>query len=138
VRAKIEQGERIMGFGHRVYKTRDPRSVLLREVAERVGGAEAALATSVEDIVVDTLAELKPGRELYANVEYYAGIVMEAAGLPPELFTATFAASRTVGWCAHVLEQAADNRLIRPSARYVGSPPPQDIPVLDGDAATAQ
>jgi citrate synthase len=135
VRAKIENGERIMGFGHRVYKTRDPRSILLREVAERVGGADADLATAVEDIVVDTLAELKPGRELYANVEYYAGIVMEAAGLPPELFTATFAASRTVGWCAHVLEQAADNRLIRPSARYVGPPPPQEIPALDGDAA---
>jgi citrate synthase len=137
VRAKIQDGERIMGFGHRVYKTRDPRSVLLREVAERVGGPQAALATAVEDIVVDTLAELKPGRELYANVEYYAGIVMEAAGLPPELFTATFAASRTVGWCAHVLEQAADNRLIRPSARYVGPPPPQEIPTLDDDAATS-
>ncbi|HSK90170.1 MAG TPA: citrate synthase [Euzebyales bacterium] len=131
VRRKIENGERIMGFGHRVYKTRDPRSVLLREVAERVGGAEAELAVAVEDIVVDTLAELKPGRELYANVEYYAGIVMEASGLPPELFTATFAASRTVGWCAHVLEQAADNRIIRPSARYVGPPPPQDIPTID-------
>jgi citrate synthase len=131
VRTKVENGERIMGFGHRVYKTRDPRSVLLREVAERVGGTEAELATAVEDVVVDVLAELKPGRELYANVEYYAGIVMDAAGLPPELFTATFAASRTVGWCAHVLEQAGDNRLIRPSARYVGPPPPQDIPPLD-------
>jgi citrate synthase len=131
VRHKVETGERIMGFGHRVYKTRDPRSVLLREVAERVGGDEAALATAVEDIVVDVLAELKPGRELYANVEYYAGIVMESAGLPTNLFTATFAASRTVGWCAHVMEQAADNRIIRPSARYVGPPPPQDVPAID-------
>jgi citrate synthase len=131
VRRKVETGERIMGFGHRVYKTRDPRSVLLREVAERVGGEEAALATSVEDIVVDVLAELKPGRELYANVEYYAGIVMESSGLPADLFTATFAASRTVGWCAHVMEQAADNRIIRPSARYVGTPPPQDVPTID-------
>jgi citrate synthase len=131
VRHKIETGERIMGFGHRVYKTRDPRSVLLREVAERVGGEQAALATAVEDIVVDVLAELKPGRELYANVEYYAGIVMESAGLPAELFTATFAASRTVGWCAHVMEQAADNRIIRPSARYIGTPPPQDVPAID-------
>jgi citrate synthase len=131
VRRKIESGDRIMGFGHRVYKTRDPRSVLLREVAERVGGDEAALATAVEDIVVDVLAELKPGRELYANVEYYAGIVMESAGLPADLFTATFAASRTVGWCAHVMEQAADNRIIRPSARYVGTPPPQDVPAID-------
>ena len=131
VRRKVETGERIMGFGHRVYKTRDPRSVLLREVAERIGGAQAKLAAEIEDVVVDVLAELKPGRELYANVEYYAGIVMESAGLPPELFTATFAASRTVGWSAHVLEQAGDNRLIRPSARYVGPPPPQDVPILD-------
>ncbi|CAN5743465.1 citrate synthase/methylcitrate synthase [soil metagenome] len=131
VRRKIDTGERIMGFGHRVYKTRDPRSVLLREVAERVGGDEAKLATAVEDVVVDVLAELKPGRELYANVEYYAGIVMESAGLPAQLFTATFAASRTVGWCAHVMEQASDNRIIRPSARYVGPPPPQDVPTLD-------
>lgn len=131
VRHKIQTGERIMGFGHRVYKTRDPRSVLLREVAERVGGDEAKLATAVEDIVVDVLEELKPGRELYANVEYYAGIVMESAGLPAELFTATFAASRTVGWCAHVMEQASDNRIIRPSARYVGRPPPQDVPILE-------
>ncbi|HEX6254874.1 MAG TPA: citrate synthase [Euzebyales bacterium] len=131
VRRKVRTGERIMGFGHRVYKTRDPRSVLLREVAERVGGDEAQLATSVEDIVVDVLAELKPGRELYANVEYYAGIVMDSSDLPAELFTATFAASRTVGWCAHVMEQAADNRIIRPSARYVGPPPPQDVPTID-------
>jgi citrate synthase len=131
VRRKIETGERIMGFGHRMYKTRDPRSVLLREVAEHVGGQEAKLAIAVEDVVVDVLAELKPGRELYANVEYYAGIVMDSAGLPAELFTATFAASRTVGWCAHVMEQASDNRIIRPSARYVGPPPPQDVPTLD-------
>jgi citrate synthase len=130
VRRKIETGERIMGFGHRMYKTRDPRSVLLREVAEHVGGQEAKLAIAVEDVVVDVLAELKPGRELYANVEYYAGIVMDSAGLPAELFTATFAASRTVGWCAHVMEQASDNRIIRPSARYVGPPPPQDVPTL--------
>jgi citrate synthase len=131
VRRKVEDNERIMGFGHRVYKTRDPRSVLLREVAERVGGEEAKLATAVEDVVVDVLAELKPGRELYANVEYYAGIVMDSSGLPAELFTATFAASRTVGWCAHVMEQAADNRIIRPSARYVGTPPPVDVPAID-------
>jgi citrate synthase len=130
VRRKIETGERIMGFGHRVYKTRDPRSVLLREVAERIGGDEAQLAMAVEDIVVDVLAELKPGRELYANVEYYAGIVMESSRLPTDLFTATFAASRTVGWCAHVMEQASDNRIIRPSARYVGTPPPQEVPAI--------
>lgn len=131
VRRKVENGERIMGFGHRVYKTRDPRSELLGRVARRLGGQRAELAAEVEETVVDVLAELKPGRELYANVEYYAGVVFEQIGLPPELFTATFTASRTIGWCAHILEQAADNRLIRPTARYVGQEPPAPVPALD-------
>ena len=74
------------------------------------------------------LAELKPGRNLYANVEFYAGVVMEHVGLPRDLFTPTFASSRVIGWCANILEQAADNRIIRPSARYVGPPPPQPVP----------
>ena len=78
--------------------------------------------------MVDVLAELKPGRNLYANVEFYAGVVMDHCGLPPEMFTPTFASSRVIGWCANILEQAADNRIIRPSARYVGPPPPQPVP----------
>ena len=130
IRAAVEQGDRIMGFGHAVYKTDDPRSTLLRDVATRLGGDRAALAVQVEQLIVDTLAEVKPGRELYANVEYYAGVVMEAAGLPPELFTPTFAVSRVIGWCANVLEQATDNRIIRPSARYVGPVAPQDVPPI--------
>ena len=85
-------------------------------------------AKVVEQTVVDVLAELKPGRNLYANVEFYAGVVMDHCGLPPELFTPTFASSRVIGWCANILEQAADNRIIRPSARYVGPPPPQPVP----------
>ena len=128
VRDAVENGDRIMGFGHRVYKTDDPRSVLLRSVARRLGGDKADFAVQVEQAVVDTLAELKPGRELYANVEFYAGVVMDRCGLPREMFTPTFASSRVIGWCANILEQAADNRIIRPSARYVGPPPPQPVP----------
>jgi citrate synthase len=128
VRNAVESGDKIMGFGHRVYKTDDPRSVLMRSVAQRLGGPRQELAVEVEQTVVRVLAELKPGRELYANVEFYAGVVMESAGLPPELFTPTFASSRVIGWCANILEQAADNRIIRPSARYVGPPPPQPVP----------
>lgn len=128
VRNAVENGDKIMGFGHRVYKTDDPRSVLLREVAKQLGGEKQALAEQVEQTVVDVLAELKPGRELYANVEFYAGVVMDRCGLPPELFTPTFASSRVIGWCANILEQAADNRIIRPSARYVGPPPPEPVP----------
>ncbi len=123
VRNAVESGDRIMGFGHRVYKTEDPRSRLLKGVAKRLGGEMADFAEKVEQTVVDTLAELKPGRELYANVEFYAGVVMDRCGLPREMFTPTFASSRVIGWCANILEQAADNRVIRPSARYVGPPP---------------
>jgi len=79
---------------------------------------------------VAVLDEMKPGRQLYTNVEFYAGVVMELCGIPRELFTPTFAVSRAVGWCAHVLEQAADNRIIRPSSRYVGPPAPEPVPVL--------
>jgi citrate synthase len=128
IRGAVNRGERIMGFGHRVYKTDDPRSLMLRGVAQRLGGDKAAFATQVEQTVVDVLAELKPGRHLYANVEFYAGVVMDRCGLPRELFTPTFASSRVIGWCANMLEQAADNRIIRPSARYVGPPPPQPVP----------
>jgi citrate synthase len=128
VRRAVESGDRIMGFGHRVYKTDDPRSLFLRQVAVGLGGPLADLATAVERTVVDVLADLKPGRRLYANVEFYAGVVMASCGIPPEMFTPTFAMSRTVGWTAHVAEQAGHNRLIRPSARYVGPPPPQPIP----------
>jgi citrate synthase len=78
--------------------------------------------------VVEVLAELKPGRDLYTNVEFYAGVVMDHTGLPQDLFTPTFASSRVIGWCANILEQAADNRIIRPSARYVGPPPPVPVP----------
>src|SRR6516165_9655871 len=128
VRRAVESGERIMGFGHRVYKTDDPRSLLLRSVTERLCGPLVEFSQSVERTTVDVLAELKPGRQLYTNVEFYAGVVMHTCGIPRAMFTPTFAASRTIGWCTHVMEQAAHNRLIRPAARYVGPPPPQPVP----------
>jgi citrate synthase len=131
VRDAVENGKRIMGFGHRVYKTEDPRSSMLKEIARRLGGEKAEFALRIEKTIVDVLAELKPGRDLYANVEFYAGVVMDRCGLPEELFTPTFTSSRMIGWCANVLEQAADNRLIRPKAKYVGPPPPQPVPEID-------
>jgi citrate synthase len=131
LRDAVESGKRLMGFGHRVYRTDDPRSVMLREVAEGLDGDRVEFAKQIEVKAVDVLRELKPGRELYPNVEFYAGIVMDQIGMPRDLFTPTFACSRVVGWCAHVMEQAADNRLIRPSARYVGPEPPQPVP--EGD-----
>ncbi|MFK4089001.1 citrate/2-methylcitrate synthase [Kribbella sp. NPDC020789] len=134
VRAKIEAGDRIMGFGHAVYRTEDPRSVMLREIARGPishssshGRELVEFATTVEQRIVDVLAELKPGRNLYANVEFYAGVVMELCGLPRAMFTPTFAVSRVIGWSANILEQAADPKIIRPSAQYVGPPPPAQV-----------
>jgi citrate synthase len=135
VRPMIERGDKIMGFGHAVYRTDDPRSVMLRDVARRLGGPRAALAELVEARVIELLDELKPGRGLRTNVEFYAGIVMDACGVPPEMFTPTFASSRVIGWSANILEQAADNKIIRPSARYIGPPPPQPVPELAVSAA---
>jgi citrate synthase len=130
VEAKIADGERIMGFGHAVYVGEDPRSVLLRELAAELGGAQAELARTTEAAVVEALARLKPERDLRTNVEFYAGVVMERCGIPRELFTSTFAVSRTAGWCAHALEQASARRLIRPSARYTGPVPVVPVPVV--------
>ena len=87
-----------------------------------------SFADEVEATAVRVLAELKPGRRLYTNVEFYAGVVLDRCGIPREMFTPTFAAARTVGWTTHVMEQAAENRLIRPAARYVGPPPPVTVP----------
>ncbi len=128
VREAVVRGDRVMGFGHRVYKTDDPRSTFLRGVARSLGGPLVELATRVEQTTVEVLAELKPGRRLYTNVEFYAGVVLSTCGIPRDMFTPTFASSRTIGWAAHVREQAADNRLIRPAARYVGPPPPRPVP----------
>ena len=91
-------------------------------------GPLVELAAQVERTAVDVLAEMKPGRRLFTNVEFYAGVVMHTCGLPREMFTPTFAAGRVIGWSAHVIEQAAHNRLIRPSARYTGPPPPVPVP----------
>jgi citrate synthase len=123
VRREVAAGRRIMGFGHAVYRAPDPRSALLRDVARELGGGLVEQAMTIEAEILATLAELKPDRPLPSNVEFYAGVIMATVGLPREMFTPTFAVSRTVGWCAHALEQAETAKLIRPSARYVGPAP---------------
>lgn len=119
-----------MGFGHPVYRTEDPRSRMLRSVARSFGGPLVDFAVEVERQVEAILAELKPGRELHTNVEFYAGVVMELCGLPRAMFTPTFCAARMIGWSANILEQAEDSKIIRPAARYVGTPPPCPVPAL--------
>jgi citrate synthase len=135
VRPMIVSGDKIMGFGHPVYKTDDPRSVLLRSVARGLAtGSESqrlvTFAEEVEAAVFRLLAELKPGRQLHTNVEFYAGVVMELCGIPRSMFTPTFASSRVIGWCANMLEQSSNNKIIRPSARYIGVEAPQPVPSI--------
>ena len=125
VRAELAAGRRIMGFGHRVYKVRDPRAAVLTTAVERMAGATGErtlleLTQTVEQTTVKVLAEVKPGRDLYANVELYAGLILHTVGIPSEIFTPMFAIGRTAGWTAHMVEQLDGNRLMRPLAVYVG------------------
>jgi len=131
IRGLLSGGERVMGFGHAVYRTEDPRSAMLSGVAQRLGGGLVDLAVQVEKTVLEVLAETKPERPLYTNVEYYAGVVMDRCGLPEDMFTPTFAVSRVIGWCANIAEQARERKLIRPSARYIGPPAPAPVPEAD-------
>jgi len=126
VRSELAAGRRIMGFGHRVYKVRDPRAEVLGAVARELSTAQLEdrrlfdLARAVEDTAVRILEEVKPGRNLRTNVEFYTALVLQALGLNPRSFVAIFACGRVAGWCAHVIEQHAEDHLIRPQSEYVG------------------
>ena len=124
---ELAAGRRLMGFGHAVYRTPDPRSGLLREIARALGGATAESILAAEPVIVDVLRQRHPDRVLEANVELYAGVVMERCGLARDLFTPTFAISRMIGWSAHIAEQIIDGKLIRPSALYVGPAPDRSM-----------
>lgn len=127
---RLTAGQRIMGFGHPVYRTEDPRSTLMKEVAKSFGGPRVDFAVTVEERVPVLLEKFKPGRELHTNLEWYAAIVMELCGLDRQLFTPTFAAARILGWTANVLEQSHDTKIIRPSARYTGPTPVDPVPSM--------
>ena len=125
IRNLLERGERLMGFGHREYKVRDPRAAVLAQAAEDLCLAEGdrgllELARAVESEAVRLLAEYKPGRRLYANAELYTAVLLHELGVPPALFTCTFAVSRMAGWIAHCREQEATGRIFRPQSEYVG------------------
>ncbi len=123
VRDALARGERLMGFGHRVYRAYDPRAAALRKVVEAMPTKPdwLDLAIKVEDVALKVLEEKYPDRPLKTNVEFYAAAVLQGVGLTPDLFPATFALARHAGWTAHVIEQASANRLIRPDARFVGT-----------------
>ena len=118
---RLARRDRLFGFGHRAYKTEDPRGLVLHRIARSVADpARFELAERVEAVALDALRAARPEARLFTNVEYYSAVVLEAVGLPRGMFTPTFAVARTAGWTAHALEQAADNRLIRPDVEYVG------------------
>jgi len=130
IEARIAAGERIMGFGHRAYRVRDPRADVLRNVLAGLesgedgpGEGRIALAGAVEAAALEVLARRKLGRRLDVNVEFYTALLLERLGIPRAGFTAVFAAARSAGWIAHALEQQAEGSLIRPDARYVGPEP---------------
>lgn len=134
IRSKLERGERLMGFGHRVYKVRDPRADVLSRAAEALYHADAdmelyTLAQTVERTAVELLEQYKPGRKLQTNVEFYTALLLHGVGIPNELFTATFAISRVGGWTAHCFEQLETGRLIRPQSAYTGEKGRRWIPL---------
>lgn len=125
----LDQGERLMGFGHRVYRAEDPRARVLRTTCERLGAPRFAVAAALEQAALDELQARRPDRVLATNVEFWAAVLLDFAKVPPTMFTPMFTCARTAGWSAHILEQKNTGRLIRPSARYVGeaSRGPEDV-----------
>ena len=139
VKTALDRGDRLMGFGHRVYRAEDPRARVLRRTAQELGAPRYEVAAALEDAALTELRARRPDRVLATNVEFWAAIMLDFAEVPPHMFTSMFTCARTAGWAAHILEQKRTARLIRPSARYVGpkSRTVQDVPgaseVLDRD-----
>jgi citrate synthase len=127
----LARKERFMGFGHRVYRTYDPRARILKKMCERLNPKFYALAAKWEEVALKLLQERHPERPQATNVEFYSAGVLQSVGLPKDLFPPTFGISRAAGWTAHVLEQVSDNRLIRPQSEYVGPEPKKPVPLSE-------
>ncbi|HEX4677761.1 MAG TPA: citrate synthase 2 [Gaiellaceae bacterium] len=123
IRDMIDQGERIMGFGHRVYRAYDPRATVLKRTALELGSPRVEVAVALEEAALKVLREKSPDRQLETNVEFWAAVVLDIADIPADLTPAMFGCARVAGWSAHILEQKRTGRLIRPGARYIGPPP---------------
>ena len=123
VKDLLDRGERLMGFGHRVYRAEDPRARVLRRTARKLGAPRVEVAEALEEAALAELHARRPDRVLATNVEFWSAVVLDFADVPPELFTPMFTCARTAGWSAHILEQKREGRLIRPTAKYVGPPP---------------
>jgi citrate synthase len=131
VKQALDRGERLMGFGHRVYRAEDPRARVLRRTAKEIGAPRLEVAERLEEAALAELKARKPDRVLATNVEFWSAVVLDFADVPPELFTPLFSCARVGGWAAHIMEQKREARLIRPSARYVG-PEPRDADAVNG------
>jgi len=133
VRSVLDRGERLMGFGHRVYRAEDPRARVLRRTARDLGAPRYQVAEALEQAALKQLRERRPDRVLETNVEFWAAIVLDFAEVPSDMFTSMFTCARLAGWSSHILEQKRTGRLIRPSARYVGPGPrtPEQVPGWD-------
>jgi citrate synthase len=122
VKQALDRGERLMGFGHRVYRAEDPRARVLRRTSQEIGSSRYEAAAALEKAALAELRARKPDRVLATNVEFWSAVVLDHAEVPPQLFTSMFTCARVAGWSAHILEQKREGRLIRPSAKYVGAP----------------
>ena len=131
VKGLLDSGERLMGFGHRVYRAEDPRARVLRRAAQELGAPRFDAALALENAALKELRERRPDRPVETNVEFWAAIVLDFAEVPSHMFTSMFTCARTAGWCAHILEQKQTGRLVRPSARYIG-PDPRKPEAVEG------
>jgi citrate synthase len=123
VKGILDRHEKLMGFGHRVYRAEDPRARVLRATAKRLGAARYEVAAAVEQAALSELRERRPDRAIETNVEFWAAVILDFAHVPPNMMPAMFTCGRTAGWCAHILEQKRLGKLVRPSAIYVGPDP---------------
>ncbi len=131
VKEALDSGQRLMGFGHRVYRAEDPRARVLRRTAREIGAPRLDVAERLEEAALAELKARKPDRVLATNVEFWSAVVLDYADVPPELFTPMFSCARVAGWAAHILEQKREGRLIRPTARYMG-PGPRPVASVNG------
>jgi citrate synthase len=136
VKGLLDRKERLMGFGHRVYRAEDPRARVLRRTAQELGSHRYEVADALEKAAIEELTARYPDRPLRTNVEFWSAVVLDFAEVPPHMFTSMFTCARTAGWSAHILEQKQLNKLVRPSARYVG-PAPRPVSSIESGTLPA-